>query len=236
MYCVRSKVWSHHLKEKTLITCTTLVRHLLAASITSKFALKVTSKKLRWGAKVPPYLPFLPSRLFLRLNLLKGSKRPRNINWHRWNWLFKINTEISGRIGGNLHLKERKQYKQRWWFKCLKRKNSLSNNFTKIAFRFHTNITSINSERYFGLSLIQTNPLLLSNPIDNSSQKATRFRLLFCVVTYFLSRLQTPSFTPQNTSSLLFFLNAKHFLFDNWLNSCKNLNWKGKSWLLYSSK
>ena len=140
-FCVKSKVWSYHLKGKTLLTCTTLVTHLLAASITSKSALKVTSKKLRWGAKVPPYLPFLPSRLFLRLNLLKENKRFWNINWHRWNWLCKINTEISGRIGGNLHLKERKQYKQHWWSECFKRKNGLSNNFAKITFHFHTQAT-----------------------------------------------------------------------------------------------
>ena len=186
--------------------------------------------------RFPPNLPFLPSRLFLRLNLLKGNKRLWNINWHRWNWLCKINTEISGRIGGNLHLKERKQYKQHWWSECLKRKNCLSNNFAKITFHFHTNITSNNSERYFGLSSTQINPLLSSIPINNSSKKATSFRLLFCVVPFFLSCLQTPNFPPQTSASLFFFPQCKAFFFDNWLNSCKNLNWKEKSRLLYSSK
>ena len=89
--------------------------------------------------------------------------------------------------------------------------SAFSNNFAKMIFHFHTNITNNSSERYFGLSSIQINPLLSSIPINNSSKKATSFRLLFCVVPFFLSSLQTPNFPLQNTASLIFFLNTKYF-------------------------
>ena len=113
---------------------------------------------------------------------------------------------------GNLHLKERKQHKQHWWSESHKKKFQ-QQQLCKIIFHFHTNISNLFPKgkfHTFRLFFNSNKSAPFFYPINNFSKKATRFRLLFCVVPYFLARLQAPIITPQNTPFILR-LNAKHF-------------------------
>ena len=73
-----------------------------------------------------------------------------------------------------------------------------------------SNIISNNSERYFGLASFPTNPLLSSTLFHISSKKATWFRLLLCVVPYFLAR---PSITTKHTPLLFILIGSRQSIF-----------------------
>ena len=66
--------------------------------------------------------------------------------------------------------------------------------------------------------------------------KSNQFSIVVLSCTLF-SLLPSNSQLPTTKYFFFTFLSqCKAIFFDNWLNSCKNLNWKEKSRLLYSSK
>ena len=102
IFCVKTNLSSCYLKEKYLISSRVPVRYLLRPSITVKSVVLFWCKSYHEVRRFPPIndseLPFC----FWDLIWWKPNKRLWNINWHRWNWLAKINTKTSSRIGGGI--------------------------------------------------------------------------------------------------------------------------------------
>ena len=143
----------------------------------------------------------------------KTKKRLWNINWHRWNWLAKINTKTSGRIRGGIFTSKKENSISNIDDVSFSKEKFQQQQLCKIIFHFHTNITNLlpkSKFRIFRLFFNSNKSAPFFYLINNFSKKATRFRFLFCTVPYFLARLQAPIITPQNTPFILR-LNAKHF-------------------------